>query len=44
LTGKYRRLADMRTGKFFNKKVRSKMEQIFDFQFSKEVYVHNGAG
>ena len=27
------------TGKFFNKKVRSKMEQILDFQFSKEVYV-----
>jgi hypothetical protein len=26
------------TGKFFNKKVRSKLEQIFYFQFSKEVY------
>ena len=27
------------TGKFFNKKIRSKMKQIFYFQFSNEVYV-----
>jgi hypothetical protein len=39
LTDKYRRLADIVTGKCFYKKVCSKMEQIFDFQFSKEVYV-----
>jgi hypothetical protein len=30
------------TGKFFNKNVRSKMEQIVDFQVSKEVYVRLG--
>jgi hypothetical protein len=30
------------TGKFLNKNIRSKMEQIVDFQVSKEVYVHLG--
>jgi hypothetical protein len=30
------------TRKFFNKNIRSKMEQIVDFQVSKEVYVRLG--